>query len=374
MKVFRRKVRVNFLRPRSVAYIPTDLHTLCGTAHIHRTAMIASICVFIISLLLPKFTLGQIEVTSNAKDVTALSNGFIAEIFQNFNGEVENLVFSPFSFASNVMMLLEGASGETADEIQTSLNLTEDSLQGIRMVASLEFHSDTGILSHWQDYEHLPVYMFLSHETSAPFTSNGKVEYVPMVPQVGVFKSGHIDYLNSTAVELLFEAKTVSLLLLIPDETNGITSLIHKLSNISIPNLLDELVEGETEISMPQLAFAVRNLDFTTILKKRGIGLAMNSTGADFSKLSSSENHYLKSLTQTAYFTSSFSSLKAVAEGFPKLVKSAKYSADLGKGSLRRKRSINRVKADHPFLFYVIFKESGLVLLCGKIENPTQTP
>ncbi|XP_071453467.1 serpin B8-like [Hetaerina americana] len=385
--------------------------------------------VFVLSLLFLSCgdAFGRESAPNSAFEVMKFSNGFTVELFQVLNEEHENLVFSPFGFASNIFMLLEGASGETATQIQETFQFNNESLGKMRngfayyydifeankkdseaagsynkivvkkdvlllpeykdlmtMIyraniteasdnrTGLELHSDVGILSHWQDYERLPVYVFLSHETAAPFylrTSSGsstsrKEILVPMIPQVGVFRNGYDEKLGCSAVELLFEAKTVSLLLLIPDQPDGVHSVIEKLPRVSIPYLLESLTESEVEVSMPQVAFVNPMLDFTPFLKKKGIKKAFDPETADFSQASSERELYLKSLTQSSYFTSSFSSIKSVAEGLPKL----------GPKELRRKRNINRLSANHPFLFFVIFRETGLILLAGKVESPTQTP
>jgi hypothetical protein len=71
---------------------------------------------------------------------------------------------------------------------------------------SLELRSDSGVMSHWKDYDRLAAFSFLSHEASAPFqrTPTDTV-LVPMVPQVGEFRAGRISQLNAHAVELPLE-------------------------------------------------------------------------------------------------------------------------------------------------------------------------
>lgn len=67
----------------------------------------------------------------------------------------------------------------------------------------LDLQTDTGVMSHWKDYEKLAVYTYLSHQPAAPFmTSNGSVLHVPMIPQIGTFRAGYLPKLNSQAVEL----------------------------------------------------------------------------------------------------------------------------------------------------------------------------
>lgn len=70
----------------------------------------------------------------------------------------------------------------------------------------LELHSDTGVMSHWKDFDKLAVYTYLTHQPSSPFiTYNGTNVEVPMIPQVGLFRAGYINKLSSQAVELILE-------------------------------------------------------------------------------------------------------------------------------------------------------------------------
>lgn len=70
----------------------------------------------------------------------------------------------------------------------------------------LELRSDTGIISHWKDYQKLATYTYLSYQPSAPFTkSDGSIVYVPMIPQTGMFKIGYVPQLKCLAAELMFE-------------------------------------------------------------------------------------------------------------------------------------------------------------------------
>lgn len=84
-----------------------------------------------------------------------------------------------------------------------ALKVTEG-VAGVRpAAASLELRSDSGVISHWKDYDQLAAFSFLSHQAAAPFhrTSTDTV-LVPMVPQVGEFRAGRVHQLNADAVEL----------------------------------------------------------------------------------------------------------------------------------------------------------------------------
>lgn len=72
----------------------------------------------------------------------------------------------------------------------------------------MELRSDTGVLSHWKDYEALVVFVFLQHKDRALFfVTDDEYVIVPMVPQIGVFRHGRVHELNCTAVELLLKVR-----------------------------------------------------------------------------------------------------------------------------------------------------------------------
>ncbi len=70
----------------------------------------------------------------------------------------------------------------------------------------LDFRTDTGIMSHWKDYQKLVVYTYLTYSASAPFyVSVNKTVNIPMIPQIGYFKAGYLPKLDCQGAELLFE-------------------------------------------------------------------------------------------------------------------------------------------------------------------------
>lgn len=86
--------------------------------------------------------------------------------------------------------------------VKTSVNVS-----GARPASvSLELRSDSGVMSHWKDYDRLAAFSFLSHEPAASFqrTPTDTIP-VPMVPQVGDFRAGRIHQLNAHGVELPLE-------------------------------------------------------------------------------------------------------------------------------------------------------------------------
>ncbi|KAE9532038.1 hypothetical protein AGLY_010240 [Aphis glycines] len=353
----------------------------------------------------------------------------------------DNLVLAPFGVATNVAMMLEGLQGRAAEEVTTLFRLQAKEVRqqlrrGFKMIFDtfgddsdgdfagsynkasvtssrvmpssyinrlskyyqanvttirsensnnslsdiLELRSDTGIISHWKDYQKLATYTYLSYQPSAPFTkSDGSVVYVPMIPQTGMFKIGYVPQLKCLAAELMFETDKVSMLIMMPDDVNGSELMIERLSKDNYLDILDSLGYQNTEVLLPQLAAFTNGLDLEPFFKKLGVKAAFNQTVSDNADnnnktSSTSRDHASKfpvvtlvSMKQNAYFSMSFITINSVGSVGTKL--------GIRSSGSRQKRGIaTKVVFDRPFVFFVYNKLTGLIMLAGKITNPTQVP
>ncbi|KAJ4444246.1 hypothetical protein ANN_06037 [Periplaneta americana] len=240
-----------------------------------------------------------------------------------------------------------------------------DNFTGVRPPSvSLELRSDSGVMSHWKDYDRLAAFSFLSHESAAPFhRTPTETIPVPMVPQVGVFRAGRVQQLNANAIELPLEVETVTLLLLVPDSADNLDELLVKLSGISLQQLVQEwLPRSESSVALPQFAIISSGMDLTPFLRQLGIRSVFNATSADLSGATAAPTVHVKSITQDAYFTTSFVAVNSVGSVSTNLVPK------------RPKRDSASLRVDRPFLFFLLHRDTQLVLLAGKVQNPTQVP
>uniref|UniRef100_A0A2S2P822 Serpin B8 n=1 Tax=Schizaphis graminum TaxID=13262 RepID=A0A2S2P822_SCHGA len=200
-----------------------------------------------------------------------------------------------------------------------------------------------------------------------------------MIPQTGMFKIGYVPQLKCLAAELMFETDKVSMLIMMPDDVNGSELMIERLSKDNFLDILDSLGYQNSEVLLPQLAAFTNGLDLEPFFKKLGVKAAFNQTvgGGDnnSNKTSSmSGNHGSKSpvvtllsMKQNAYFSMSFITINSVGSVGTKL--------GIHPSASRQKRGIaTKVVFDRPFVFFVYNKLTGLIMLAGKITNPTQVP
>lgn len=219
----------------------------------------------------------------------------------------------------------------------------------------LDLQSDSGVMSHWKDYHKLAVYTYLSHQAAAPFSlSGGGTVHVPMIPQVGVFRIGRLHRLNCIAVQLPLETRRVYLVLLMPDTPEGIDEMLATLPKEKLLQMVNSLPLKETEVMLPQLAILSSDLDFGPFLRQLGIR-----------QLFTNSNSYVRSIKQNAYFSTSFVAINSVGS----------FTAQIDlKPTSRPKREASVLTIDKSFLFFLIHRQSEVILLAGAVQNPTQVP
>ncbi|XP_046985665.1 intracellular coagulation inhibitor 3-like [Schistocerca americana] len=369
------------------------------------------------------------ESQSSVQAVTKLSNSLVPKLFQALSPGRDNLVLAPFGVASAAGILLEAASGDTARELHHALGIAQAERQALRDgfkayfdtfehsaesltdeaagafsmatvhtpgllspqykqlltqfyrvnvtdaaagdpphgAQALEIRTDAGVLSHWRDLDRTGTLAFLSPQQTTLFQRSGRVGdtiVVPMVPHLGLFRSGRVAPLACTAIELPLKVGTFNLLILLPDAPDHIDELLVKLPGVSFQQLPHWLTYAETEVSLPQFTALSSGLDLTPFMKQLGVRSLFNASAAElgFASASGAPPLYVKSITQDAFFSASYVAVNSVG------------AVSSHMGTKRPKREVTRFFVDQPFLFFLLHRDTQLVLLAGKVQNPTQVP
>ena len=104
----------------------------------------------------------------------------------------------------------------------------------------------------------------------------------------------------------------VTLLLVVPDSADNLELLV-KLPGVSLQQLVQEwLPRSDTTVSLPQLTIVSSAIDGTPFLRQLGIRLVFNATAADLSVATTAPVVHVKSVTQDAFFSTSFVSVNSV--------------------------------------------------------------
>ena len=115
---------------------------------------------------------------------------------------------------------------------------------------------------------------------------------------------------------------TVTLLLLVPDSADNLDELLVKLPAVSLQQLVQEwLPHSEVSVSLPQLTVISSATDITPFLRLLGIRSVFNATSGDLSAATVAPGVHVKSVTQDAFFSVSFTSVNSVGSVATKLGK-----------------------------------------------------
>jgi len=182
---------------------------------------------------------------------------------------------------------------------------------------------------------------------------------VPMMRKTDEIFYASLDSLSSTMIELPYKGDRIVMQVLLPNTKSkyGLGSLEVKLRNVDI----HELFEKEKEKKNVIIGLPKFKQENTLQLNKQLSVLGLNnmfSPLADFSGISNVSGLHVSQVVQKAFIeineegTEAAAATGAVAVAFS--------------GPLHESFFI----ADHPFIFYLRDKETGILLFQGKVTNP----
>jgi len=179
---------------------------------------------------------------------------------------------------------------------------------------------------------------------------------VPMMMQKKKFAYSENDTLK--VIELPYGAGDLSMLILLPGEKAGLSSLESALSPERLGTWTAELQEQDVIVTMPR--FEMRS-KFTLGKVLAGMGMRDAFSGAaDFSGMAASDALSISSVVHKAYVDVNEEGTEAAA---------ATGVVMLGT-SLREAPKVFR--ADHPFVFLIKHRPTGSILFLGRVMNPAE--
>jgi len=164
-----------------------------------------------------------------------------------------------------------------------------------------------------------------------------------------------LDTLSSTMIELPYKGDRFVMQVLLPNTKFGLEDLEDKLENVDIHNLFEKGKRNITvSISLPKFKQETR-IELNEDLKK--LGMRRMFSNADLSGIDGGRTLYVSDVVQKAL-------IEVDEEGTVAAAATA---------VLIKTRSAPRhvqFMADHPFIFYLKDKETGILLFQGRIINP----
>ncbi|XP_071872228.1 antichymotrypsin-2-like isoform X2 [Bombus fervidus] len=191
--------------------------------------------------------------------------------------------------------------------------------------------------------------------------SKDEVKDVPTMYRHGNYKLGVLPDLNATFIVIPYKGDELSMVIILPNEIDGLSDVEKKLQSTSLTNILSQGSEIAAALWLPK--FKVESmLELNDVLIEMGLTDAF--TTADFSEIADGEDLHISDVIQKAYIEVNEEGSEAAAVYDPMM--------DFMCIPYRTRMRINK-----PFFYYIIKtmhdeKENDITLslFCGSVNEP----
>jgi len=188
------------------------------------------------------------------------------------------------------------------------------------------------------------------------FTPKGTV-ITPMMHTEGAFNYTENGLIQ--AVELPYRGGRLSMLVLLPKARDGYRELEKRMSLDYILSLLANLSPANVSIALPKFEFRTE-YELSGVLSAMGMGSAFSET-ANFSGITDAERLFISEIVHKAYIKVAENGTEAAAATGVLIV---------GTSMPVEEPKYIEFRADHPFIFVIVDKETREVLFMGRLVNP----
>ncbi|XP_076623435.1 antitrypsin isoform X2 [Colletes latitarsis] len=141
---------------------------------------------------------------------------------------------------------------------------------------------------------------FNSEDTKEmPFHVNeNTVKNVPTMYRQGSYKYGELPHLNAKFIEIPYKGNELSMVIILPNEINGLSEVKKKLQDMNIADILNQGFTGDVQLYMPKFKIESK-IELNSILKKLGL-TDMFTARANFSGIAN-DNLAVSKVIQKAF-------------------------------------------------------------------------
>ncbi|KAH7941860.1 hypothetical protein HPB49_017982 [Dermacentor silvarum] len=182
---------------------------------------------------------------------------------------------------------------------------------------------------------------------------------VKMMNQMGSFKVGRSEELKSRAVEMLYKGGKCSMVIILPDDVEGLSLLEEKLSESSLGSLLGNLtLDNDVQLTVPKLKLEVGQSMKDTL---RAMG-AKNLFEEDEGDLSGIFEEVMTALSDMVH--------KVLLQVDEEGTEPAAATATVAVGSaISSPGRVTPFVVDHPFMFLIRSIEPDMLLFMGSVRK-----
>jgi len=176
---------------------------------------------------------------------------------------------------------------------------------------------------------------------------------VPTMSQVHGLKMGRI--LGARVLELPYRGGNLSMLIILPDDVDGLPALEKRLSADSLGAWSSSLQQREVAVSLPRF-ISSKHFDLTRLLADMGMPSAFDATKADFSGITGRRDLFIGIVAHGAFIDVNEEGTEAAAA--------------TGVLMTRGGRVPEPFTADHPFFYLIRDRATGCILFMGRVVDP----
>ncbi|XP_041501691.1 serpin B11 isoform X2 [Microtus oregoni] len=298
--------------------------------------------------------------------ITTAHAEFCLDVFKELsrNNVGENIFFSPLTVFYALSMLLLGARGKSAEQMEKVLhydNFSEflnpkmkdfyECSQGRRKYS--EFGA---LLSQINQMNSLSIANRIYGTRTITF-HKGKSAVVDMMYQTGTFKLAFIKEPQMQVLELPYANNNLRMIILLPVGTANVNQIEKHLNVKMLQEWTNSsnMVEREVDVHIPKFNLAVK-YDLNSLLKSLGMRNIFSVATADLSGMSPDKGLYLSKVIHKSYVDVNEEGTEAAAATGESI-------------AVKRLPVTVQFTANSPFLF-TIQDKSGNILFTGKLVSP----
>ena len=171
------------------------------------------------------------------------------------------------------------------------------------------------------------------------------------------------DFEGYDALELPYKGRELSMVVLLPDERDGLTSLEENLSPELIEQTFAGMAHQSCNVWLPKWEMTL-DYDLIPALKELGMQRAFDARLADFSGITDSAEG--EGLAITGVFHKAF-----IAVDEDGTEAAAATALAVGLASAAPPQRVVDFRADHPFIYLIRDNRTGAILFMGRVTDPS---
>lgn len=186
---------------------------------------------------------------------------------------------------------------------------------------------------------------------------DGSKDTVPFMKQGGRYN--YYEDSKIQALEIPYKDDKASMVILLPNTSNGISELGKSLDYKYYQKIIESLQSTDVSLSLPKFKMDFK-FELGSTLSQMGMPLAFSQTGADFSGMTGSRNLFISKVIHQAFVNVDEKGTEAAAA-----------TAVTMERTMAPKHVEPKIfNADHPFIFLIKDNTTGSILFMGKIMKP----